>query len=290
MRLAIIVPTYGRAALARRTVARFARQTRRPDILAVSAPDESHVDCSRIDGLEIEYVFGARGAAAQRNRALARVLSRCDVVTFFDDDFLPADDYLELTVAAFERHPDWAVLTGDVLRDGINGAGIAFDEAEALLAWSPPVPLEAGEARDWHAGYGCNMSIRTADIGEACFDERLVLYSWLEDVDFTRRVARAKRIVRHTSLRGVHLGIKSGRVSGVRLGYSQVINPLYLVAKGSYPPRLAAQQIGRNLLSNVGRLAFPEPWIDRRGRLRGNLIAMRHLLRGRLEPERALEI
>ena len=34
-------------------------------------------------------------------------------------------------------------------------------------------------------------------------------------------------------LRGVHLGNKRGRVSGLRFGYSQIANPIYLLQKGT---------------------------------------------------------
>jgi cellulose synthase/poly-beta-1,6-N-acetylglucosamine synthase-like glycosyltransferase len=39
-------------------------------------------------------------------------LGRCDIITFFDDDFLSADDYLRRLEGAFEGHPDWAVIMG----------------------------------------------------------------------------------------------------------------------------------------------------------------------------------
>lgn len=41
---------------------------------------------------------------------------------------------------------------------------------------------------------------------------------------------------------------------------------------------------------NFTRAAWPEPFVDRRGRARGNLIAIADLLRGRLEPERAARL
>jgi hypothetical protein len=34
----------------------------------------------------------------------------------------------------------------------------------------------------------------------------------------------------------------------------------------------------------------PEPFVDRRGRLRGNMIALADVMRGRLAPERILEL
>jgi hypothetical protein len=86
---------------------------------------------------------------------------------------------------------------------------------------------------------------------------------------------------------GVHLGVKRGRVSGRKLGYSQVINPLYLVRKKTMPLRDALRHVVRNVASNMVRSFAPEPWVDRRGRLRGNLIGVCDFLRGRLTPERA---
>jgi hypothetical protein len=41
---------------------------------------------------------------------------------------------------------------------------------------------------------------------------------------------------------------------------------------------------------NVTRAVAPEPYIDRRGRLRGNLLALRDVLRGDLRPERIIEL
>jgi hypothetical protein len=83
----------------------------------------------------------------------------------------------------------------------------------------------------------------------------------------------------------VHLGVKRGRVSGVRFGYSQIANPLYLVRKGTGTGRWAANLIVRNVVANAALSLRPEPHIDRLGRLKGNLIAAGHLMRGRCDPE-----
>ena len=86
------------------------------------------------------------------------------------------------------------------------------------------------------------------------------------------------------------MGVKSGRVAGDRLGYSQVVNPIYMLRKGTMTFSQVAGQIFRNIMSNLARAAKPEPFIDRRGRLRGNLRGFADVLRGRLEPERAAAI
>jgi hypothetical protein len=120
------------------------------------------------------------------------------------------------------------------------------------------------------------------------FDEKLPLYGWQEDTDFSRRLARYGTIARSERLLGVHLGTKGGRTSGVRLGYSQVANPIYLVRKGSVSMGYAAKLICKNLLANHSRLLAPEPWIDRPGRCKGHWIAILDLVRGRDDPRRIL--
>ncbi len=86
------------------------------------------------------------------------------------------------------------------------------------------------------------------------------------------------------------LGLKAGRVSGERFGYSQIVNPLYLIRKGTVPAAFALPLMGRNIAANLVRSMWPESYIDRRGRLRGNLIAIAHVLSGRIEPEYILKL
>jgi hypothetical protein len=122
------------------------------------------------------------------------------------------------------------------------------------------------------------------------FDENLPLYGWLEDVDFSRRLAHHGAVVRAGALRGVHLGVKRGRQSGLRLGYSQIANPLYLIAKRSMRGDRALALMLRNLAMNLARSLSPEPYVDRRGRLAGNVAALRDLLGLRLHPENVLKL
>ena len=79
------------------------------------------------------------------------------------------------------------------------------------------------------------MSIRTSAIGALRFDERLPLYGWQEDIDFTSQLRASGRVVGLNTLNGVHLATKSGRISGMKFGYSQIANPVYLVRKGTMP-------------------------------------------------------
>jgi hypothetical protein len=134
------------------------------------------------------------------------------------------------------------------------------------------------------------MAFRYSAVRGIAFDERLPLYAWHEDSDFRAQVERRGLFVRAEALWGVHLGHKPGRVRGVALGYSQIANAVYLARKRTVPARFLAKTAGRNVLVNAIRSFRPEPFVDRRGRLLGNLTAMADLVRGRIAPERILEL
>lgn len=97
-------------------------------------------------------------------------------------------------------------------------------------------------------------------------------------------------MVRTNYFGGVHLGVKSGRTSGTRLGYSQIANPIYLVAKGTMRRSPAAKMALTNFIANLVKSPVPEAYIDRRGRLKGNLLALIDVLRGANHPTRILEL
>jgi GT2 family glycosyltransferase len=237
-------------------------------------------------------LLGQQGLCLQRNRALSEAQKRSDLITFFDDDFLPAPDYLENVEKAFIEHPDWAVLRGVAVQDGAKGPGLSFDAGlialeEASSEYAPSIETRFSEQV---GGYGCNMSIRTSVIKNARFDERLPLYGWQEDIDFSNQLRSRGRVLELNTLYGVHLGAKQGRVSGLRLGYSQIINPIYLVRKGTMPTGFALNLIFRNFFANLVKSFWPEPYIDRFGRLRGNFLGVFHLIRGRIDPEYILKL
>ena len=289
MKLVVIVPTYGRKAQVARLLRQLEAQSRAPDEVIVTAPDETHVEPYEGQNFLTSRVFGRTGLSTQRNTALAVALDRFDIITFFDDDFIPADDYLARVVEAFERNPDFAVVMGRVVADGAKSAGLDWETGLAALRSAKAEP-GAPQVVDHVGAYGCNMSIRSSVVGDLRFDERLPLYGWQEDIDFSSQLRRRGRVVCLPALLGVHLGVKSGRVSGVRFGYSQVMNPIYLIRKGSVPARFALELMARNLIANLVKSLWPEPHVDRRGRLKGNLLAACHVAMNRIEPEYILKI
>ncbi len=233
-------------------------------------------------------------AKARRSSAIARSTFSArhfDIVIFFDDDFVPARDFIAGAERLLREHPDVVAASGHFLADGIRTAGISFAEADRLIAAYERDGLGETSSRivDRPGAYGCNMVVRVAALPQARFDENLPLYGWLEDLDFSSRFAKVGRIVETGFCVGVHLGVKSGRSPGLQVGYSHIANPIYLARKGSIGWRLAVLMAVKVLIANIVRSLAPEAYVDRRGRLAGNLRAIADLFSGRLHPMRILD-
>jgi GT2 family glycosyltransferase len=291
VRIAVGIATRGRAAILGEVLAELRRQTRAPDRLVVCFATEDDVAGLPARFPDAEFLQSKAGLPRQRNRILEAVRGDCDAVLFLDDDFLAAPEWLSVLERVLEARPDCAVATGTVIADGAKGPGIAPEAARALLAAdAPPADPLATEAA--FNGYGCNMALRLAPVFAhgLRFDENLPLYAWYEDMDLTRRMLPFGTILRLRGARGVHLGTKQGRVPGVRLGYSQVVNPIYLARKGSFPWSHAVPSAARHTLINLLRSARPEPEVDRWGRFKGNLRGLLDLATGRADPRRVLDL
>ena len=286
-RVCVAVATRGRPVEVRRLIERLREQTLRPQAILIACVDRRDVAGVESDD-DVTVLVGPPGLARQRNRALAALPDDCEFVAFFDDDFWPRRDWLAAVVAAFRRDLGLAGVTGNVVADGILGPGLSYAEAERAVDGATLV--SPSWEIDGYSPYGCNMAFRRSAVAGLAFDERLVLYGWLEDYDFGARVSRSGRLAKLGAAIGAHLGVKRGRVSGRRLGYSQVMNPFYLRRKGTMSRRAALRQTLRNLCANAAKSLRPEAFIDRRGRLIGNFIAIADVIRGRRTPERAEEL
>jgi GT2 family glycosyltransferase len=287
-RVAVIIASMGRPECLATMIRRLRVQTLAPSriILSVAAKADIPRDADLLEGVEV--AIGPKGLPTQRNTGLRVLAGDCDVVAFFDDDYIPSATALEHAAAFFAAHPEVVGANGLILADGINSPGISTEEAIGIVerfdAQAAAVDLTIHE--DLEGLYGCNMIYRVAAIGDTRFDERLKLYGWQEDIDFAVKLSRHGRTVKSKAFAGVHQGVKGARTSGFRFGYSQVINPLYLMRKGTMSRKFALRLMLVNLLANHVRVFRPEPWVDRRGRLRGNWLGLWDAVNGRLTPER----
>lgn len=291
MRISVGIATTARTRVLQRTIDRLLVQTRLPDDVIVCSPAsvDPLADRHRDVPFPIRHVPSELGLTKQRN-TIIRAAGDCDVLLFIDDDFFLGCRYLAEMAEVFDC-PSIVVATGAVVADGIKGPGLAPDAAERIITQDDAQshPRHITETRH---GYGCNMALRYRTLIEKglFFDENLPRYGWYEDVDLMRRLAHHGRSVRCAAARGVHLGVKSGRTSGRFLGYSQIANPIYLYRKGTYDLQEAIGSASRNFAANLKGSVRPESYIDRRGRLIGNLIGLRDLAARRLHPSNALRM
>jgi GT2 family glycosyltransferase len=241
-------------------------------------------------------VVGTRGASAQRNRALDAVSADTDFVFFFDDDALPRDDYISNAVLFFGKHPSAIAITGNVLADGAAlSREISVEEAKALLYTSCEAPVKERDSDRAHDElYGCNFAVRWQACSDLRFDERLPLYSWLEDLDYAIQARRRGEIYWLVGSVVVHRGSNSGgRLQHRRFGYSQVANPLWLREKGSFSLGMTIKLILPPVAKNLAlSLRVGERGALRRTRLQGNVRALRDVLRnaGKATPEAIVDM
>lgn len=289
--IAVIVASIGRPDSIAVLLDRLASQTLLPSKVILSVVSDKDIPTFGDYPFPLETILGSAGSCVQRNRGLDRVPTDTDIIVFYDDDFVPSRYSLQGLADFFHINTDVVGATGIVLADGIGSSGIPAAEACTIVdAFDAERPQSQSHIiRKLNGLYGCNMAYRASAVRGIRFDEHLPLYAWLEDLDFAARTGGL--LVKTDAFSGVHCGEKRGREkSGRKLGYSQVCNPLYLMRKGSLTVREGVASIARNFIANHIKLLKPEPWVDRKGRMTGNWLAIRDGLSGRIDPRRILDL
>src|SRR5260221_619148 len=129
--LVVGIATVGRPEMLSLVLDRLAQQTRRADRIILCAPTAEDVaSATARPGIEIQ--IGPRGLTRQRN-AIIDAAQGCDILVFFDDDFLPAPTYLAGIEQVFVTREDVVMVTGRVISDGIIGPGLDIEEAHRAL-------------------------------------------------------------------------------------------------------------------------------------------------------------
>jgi GT2 family glycosyltransferase len=289
-RLVVGIATRGRAKILSETIAFLAKQERQPDRILVAYADLEDVGEALHQFPQATFIRSPLGLTRQRNAILTGAADS-DLLLFIDDDFFPDPQYLAITEQFFVDNPEVVAATGTVLANDIKGPGLTVAHAKAIVGSNQGVQSEQ-QITPLFFVYGCNMCLRMAPIRthQLRFDESLPLDGWYEDWDISRQLAPFGSIVRISNACGVHLSAKVGRMSGVRMGYSQVANPIYLARKGTFPWSQVFKVIAGPCLKNLVRSPAPEAYVDRRGRFCGNLAAFRDLLAGRLNPKQITDL
>lgn len=283
MQHAVVIPSTGRPDVVGATVSALAAQSVAPDAIVVCVVDEDDVPGSVRDQARVQVVVAERGSSVQRNAAYQALAEEPDLFTFLDDDIVLRDDYFAQVRGFFAREPDVVLMTGLVVEDGSARGEIARSTALEVLS---STSVEVTQ-RDVRAAYGCNMTARGRIVRDEPFDERLRLYAWQEDNDFSVRAGRHGRVVHYHGCVCVHLAVGAGRVRGRAFGFAQVVNPYYMWRKGTKTGHELAREWSRYVGSNAAHAVrlrrSDRP--DRAGRLMGNLLGFREVVFGGGRPE-----
>jgi GT2 family glycosyltransferase len=257
-------------------------QTLPPREIIISVYNQQHVHEKTREKLAVRVVSGARqGTCVQRN--VAAKLVRSPYTLFLDDDVELAPDFIESMERLLAREKDAVAATGFLVIDGAR-MDTGLDRAAARTYAMNYVRTRG----NYDHGEGQNVFVRTKIFNKVLFDENLPLYGWLEDLDFAINIRRYGRIIMNTETCWAHIGCPGGRTNGVRFGYSQIVNPFYLWRKNRKPglPSVVFRHWLRYLVYNCKRALSKTPSRrnDRSGRFTGNLIALGHLLGGKVDP------
>jgi GT2 family glycosyltransferase len=284
--IAVVIATKGRPQEVSYLLTTLQAQSKKPDMIVISACDpEDFTEFAR-PGPRVKVILGEPGLPAQRNRALKFLEDLADIIVFFDDDFIPSKFWIERAHQLFSTLSDLVCITGLVLADGqiTRAGGIAkVEEADATPR---AIDCQNVVVKDFPSPYGCNMALRTNRLRGVTFDERLALYGWLEDHDFGVRLRPNGRIIWTDAVWGVHLATRSGRTSEMKFGYSQVVNPWYLMLKGTMKKSETTRHLFRAFVGNSRGLVLQDKAVDRVGRFKGNVLGLIDIFLCRWAPEK----
>jgi GT2 family glycosyltransferase len=295
--LGVIIATVGRKEIVEQTILSLSSRRTIPGCVVVTGATEKDLPV-------LDYVMPfpvhlllapAKGSAIQRNHGISQLSPSIELVSFLDDDMELHDDYCAEVENVFHSAPEVAGFSGCIMANG----GIDRADARTLLDTyqiHKEMPVFGFYPKRWPGFYGCAMNIRRRWLAVEQFDERLPLYALGEDCEMGFRLSRHGAVGGSARCPVVHLAAKSGRISEVGVGYAQIINYLYFAGKGIGYPRMATywHHLVRLPLVNLFFRLFPaleqKKSIDRKGRFRGNLLALADAARGRIDPKNLIAI
>lgn len=282
MQIAVVIASTMRPVALAATLSSLGGQSRLPNEIVVSVARPS--DLPNPLPTDAKVVYSERGASIQRNMGTQALSSSTDIVVFLDDDMILNRDYLRGVEAIFSTTPNAALIMGHLIANG----GVSVEEAASLVDCAANSTHYHIKQSTFGDVYGCNMSVRFDVACKEPFDERLPLYSYMEDVDFGTRVRRHGHIGYYYGSLAVHLRAPEGRVCHRALGFSEIMNPAYLALKGTIPKTHAiADFILKKPAANLARAILGPQRHYRWERFTGNFAALRRLLSGKIDPEHA---
>lgn len=295
--LGVVIATMRRPDILAETIAALACRTTVPaHVLVIGTEAADLPPPIAAAPFPIYYLVSPRrGLTAQRNYGTSQLPATIRDVAYIDDDVEVHDDYCQEVSRVFADDPEVTAFSGCLLSNASNTSRTAARTLLDSYAIHPQLPGFERLASKWPGLYGCTMNIRRTLIERERFDENLPLYGLGEDVEIGFRLRRHGKVGGSGRCAIVHLAARSGRISEVGVGYAQIINFVYFARKriGYSYRHCLFQRVAPVLLRNIASGFFGlrgRDDADYRGRLKGNLVALRHLLGGSVDPGRLVEV
>lgn len=293
----VVIATAGRREVVADTISSMGRLNYVPGCLVVVGA--THKDLPDIN-TKLPFsvhslVATEMGASIQRNQGFKKIDSTVKYVCFLDDDMEFHQDYFMEVEKVFDSDQRIAGFSGMVLANGnINRihAREKLDAHEIHLE----MPSFGFYPNKWPGFYGCNMNIRRDLLHAEVFDEKLPFNSFGEDCEMGFRLSYHGFVGGSARCPAVHLATKSGRISEVGLGYSQIINYLYFTQKHIGFPKIKTywEKIIKKLIINLVLAIFSclglKSRVGRRGRFLGNMLAIGDVFKGQVNPMNLIKI
>jgi glycosyltransferase involved in cell wall biosynthesis len=196
MSVSIIIPTYNRSEVLRKTLDAYAAQTGDHRILELLVVDDGSRDdtrsvveqCTLAASFPIRYIYQEnRGLAAARNHGIREASG--ELLLFGDDDIIPTPGMVAKHTAWHQEYPDanlgllgYVIWAPDVrptpfmMWSGLYGPQFQFGTFKPGM-----------ELKYWHA-YFCNTSVKAGFLAQnQMFNEIFQQYGW-EDVEMSYRL------------------------------------------------------------------------------------------------------
>jgi glycosyltransferase involved in cell wall biosynthesis len=249
--ICMVVVTKDREDEVKRLLVSVAAQVKVPDkIVFVDSSDSSHLKEAAVEILKdkcplIELVQRKCTLPEGRNIGIDR--SKCDLVSFIDDDAVLDSGYFASIESFLESDPSRAIagVEGEITNMyktsiGMHSFWWAFNALfylsypgkgtyrrsglpRPLLRSSAPVQVQVLS--------GSNMTIRREVLEKMRFDEELRGGGWREDLEFSRRVSMKHRLFHLPGARMQHVVSEKSRLSQSRFPAANLVNHRKLFAK-----------------------------------------------------------
>jgi GT2 family glycosyltransferase len=209
----VIVPTLNRPDCIEKLIASILIQRIIPSKVTIVDAGSNSADYEQLNlaldqaGIRFVILKSKPGLTLQRNIGIQHI--DCDIVVFSDDDVIFEIDYLQNLIKVFEEDTLQTIggATGKMInfKDTTTKLSRTFRKLFYLGRLSDGSVLPSGfglsiDHKNQQFGKvgwlsGCNMAYRREVFNDVWFDENLLRYAYMEDIDFSYRVSKLFKLV-----------------------------------------------------------------------------------------------